>query len=121
MKKLRKNMEQQLMVVCFLFGLTGFCGLFMPTPAICDNSVGDEIISLNVKDRPLGEVLKNISIATDCQFSIDRQIANLRTLLRQEVVVMGYIKCRRQHKIINVAEIHAEETSNPNKPEPTGN
>lgn len=42
-----------------------------------------------------------------------RQIANLRTLLRQEVVVMGYIKCRKQHKIIKVAEIHAEETRNP--------
>ena len=41
-----------------------------------------------------------------------RQIANLRTLLRQEVVVMGYIKCRKQYKIIKVAEIHADETSN---------
>ena len=42
-----------------------------------------------------------------------RQIANLRTLLRQEVVVMGYIKCRKQHKIIKVTEIQAEETRNP--------
>ena len=71
MKQLAKKMDLQFMVACFLFWLVGFGGFFMPTPAICDNSVADEIISLNVTDRPLGEVLENISIAAGCQFSID--------------------------------------------------
>ena len=34
-----------------------------------------------------------------------RQIANLWTLLRQEVVVTGSIRCRKKRKIIRVAEI----------------
>jgi hypothetical protein len=38
-----------------------------------------------------------------------RQIENLSTLLRQEVVVLGLIKCCKEHKIIMVAEIHAGE------------
>lgn len=71
MKQLAKKMDLQFMVACFLFWLIGFGGFFMPAPAICANSVADEIISLNVTDRPLGEVLENISIAAGCQFSID--------------------------------------------------
>jgi hypothetical protein len=59
------------MVACLLFGLAGFFGFFIPTLAICDNSVADEIISLDETDRPLGEVLEKISIAADCQFRID--------------------------------------------------
>jgi hypothetical protein len=41
-----------------------------------------------------------------------RQIANLWTLLRQEVVALGSIKCCKEHKIIKVAEIHAGEMNN---------
>ena len=66
-----KNMGLQLMVTCLFIGLVGFCGLFITTPALSDSSVADEIISLNVTNRPLGEVLESISIAADCQFSID--------------------------------------------------
>jgi hypothetical protein len=64
-------MDQHFWVACLLFWLTALGGFFIPTPAICDNSVADEIISLNVTDRPLVEVLENISIAAGCQFSID--------------------------------------------------
>jgi hypothetical protein len=71
MKHIKKNRQQRYMIACFLFGLAGFYGFFIPTPVICDQSVADEIISLNVTDRPLGEVLEYISIAADCQFSID--------------------------------------------------
>jgi len=71
MKYLIKNMEKQFMIVCLLIGLAGYNGFFIPTPAICDNSVADEIISVKVTGRPLGEVLENISIAADCQFKID--------------------------------------------------
>ncbi len=42
----------------------------MPVQAIGDNSVADEIISLDVTDRPLGEVLKSLSIAANCNLSI---------------------------------------------------
>ena len=41
-----------------------------------------------------------------------RQIENLWTLLRQEVVVLSSIKCCKEHKIIKVAEIHAGEMNN---------
>jgi len=71
MKQPAEKMDLQITVACFLFWLVGVGGFFMPTPAICDNSVADKIISLNVTDRPLGEVLDNISIAAGCQFRID--------------------------------------------------
>lgn len=71
MKYLVKNLDRHFMVACLFFWLAGFCGFFIPTPAICDNSVADEIISLDATDRPLGEVLENIALAADCQFSID--------------------------------------------------
>ena len=76
MKYLNKNVGQQSMIACLLLGLAGFSGFFMPTPAICDNSVADEIISLKVTDQPLGEVLETISIDVDCQFSIDESWQN---------------------------------------------
>jgi len=71
MRHFTKNMDQHFGVACLLFWLAALWGFFIPTPAICDNSVADEIISLNVTDRPLVEVLENISIAAGCQFSID--------------------------------------------------
>ena len=66
-----KNTVQRFLIVSLLFWLAGFCGFFIPVPAICDNSVADKIVSLNVTNRPLGEVLEDLSIAADCQFSID--------------------------------------------------
>lgn len=71
MKYLIKNMEQHLRIACVLFWLAGFCGFFGPTPAISENSVADEIISLNATGRPLGEILDDISVAANCQFTID--------------------------------------------------
>jgi hypothetical protein len=71
MKHFIKNTDQHFGIACLLFWLAGLWGFFIPTPAICDNSVADEIISLNVTNQPLGEVLENISIAAGCQFSFD--------------------------------------------------
>ena len=71
MRHLIKNMDLHSRVACLLFWLAALWGFFIPNPGICDNSVADEIISLNVTDRPLVEVLENISIAAGCQFSID--------------------------------------------------
>ena len=66
-----RNIGQHFGIVYLLFWLAGFWGLFIPTPAICNNTVADEIVSLNVTNRPLGEVLENISMTAGCQFSID--------------------------------------------------
>jgi hypothetical protein len=55
----------------FAFLACLFWGVFAPTDVVCQNSIADEIISLNVTAKPLGEVLKNISTATGCQFSIN--------------------------------------------------
>jgi hypothetical protein len=71
MKYLIKNMAQKFRIACVLFWLAGLSGFFVPTPAICENSVADELISLNATGRPLGEILEDISIAANCQFSID--------------------------------------------------
>ena len=76
MKYLIKNTVQRFLIVSLLFRLAGFCGFFIPVPAICDSSVADAIISLNVTGRPLGDVLENISVAADCQFSIDESWEN---------------------------------------------
>ena len=71
MKHLIRNVDQHYRVACLLFWLATLWGFFIPTPAICDNSVADEIVSLNATNQPLGEVLENISITASCQFSID--------------------------------------------------
>lgn len=71
MRHLIRNRDQHLGVACLLFWLIALWGVFIPTSAICENSIADEIISLNVTDQPLVEVLEDISIAVGCQFSID--------------------------------------------------
>ncbi len=58
----------------------------------------------------------SLSIATgnEQEYLIEnhRQIANLWTLLRQEVVVIGSIKSHKEHMIINVAKIQRGEVNN---------
>jgi hypothetical protein len=71
MNRINKNMNQFIILV-FLFILPACSsGLLIPAPAAGQNSVADEIISLEITDKPLGEVLETISDATGCQFSID--------------------------------------------------
>ena len=59
----------------------------------------------------------SLSIATgnEQEYLIEnhRQIANLWTLLRQEVVVIGSIKSRKEHMIIKVAKIKRGKMNNP--------
>jgi hypothetical protein len=59
----------------------------------------------------------SLSIATgnEQEYLIEnhRQIANLWTLLRQEVVVIGSIKSRKEHMIIKVAKIQRGKMNNP--------
>ncbi|MEJ2166545.1 MAG: hypothetical protein P8X90_13510 [Desulfobacterales bacterium] len=70
--KLRvNNFKPYQTAALLLFWLACFCGTFFPAPAAGEKSVADEIISLNVADKPLGEVLDSISEAADCRFKID--------------------------------------------------
>ncbi|CAB1084101.1 hypothetical protein D1AOALGA4SA_11634 [Olavius algarvensis Delta 1 endosymbiont] len=71
MKYLGKYKVRALEFACLLFWTAGIIGFITPINAFSDNSVADEIISLNVTDQPLGEVLEDISIAANCQFSIN--------------------------------------------------
>jgi hypothetical protein len=71
MKRFVKNIDQHHMMVFLIFWMACFCGLPIPALAVAEKSVADEIISLEVADKPLGEVLENISDAAGCQFNID--------------------------------------------------
>ena len=70
MKRFVKDMDRRIMEVCLLFWLVCYCGFLAPNMAEGEKSVADEIISLNAMNKPLGEVLEDISAATGCQFSI---------------------------------------------------
>jgi hypothetical protein len=65
MKHHIKKLNQHFGIGCMILLIAGIWGIFLPISAICDNSVADEIVSLNVTNRPLGEVLENLSIAAD--------------------------------------------------------
>jgi len=71
MKRFFKNLDQYHKIAILLFGLLCLGGFLSPAPAMTENSVADAIISLNVADKPLGEVLENLSDAAGCQFKID--------------------------------------------------
>ena len=70
MKHFFININSHRTVVFAIFWLA-CCGLIFPAAAVGEKSVADEIISLEVADKPLGEVLENISDAAGCQFTID--------------------------------------------------
>ncbi len=71
MKRPIKKVDQYIILIFLLCWLVCFCELLFPPIVIGEKSVADEIISLDVKNEPLGEVLEDISIAASCQFSID--------------------------------------------------
>jgi hypothetical protein len=71
MKRPIKKVDQYISLIFLLCWLACFCGLLFPPMVIGEKSVADEIISLDVRNEPLGEVLEDISIAVNCQFNID--------------------------------------------------
>ena len=71
MKRFVNNIHQYSTMVFAIFWLACCGGLLFPASAVGEKSVADEIISLEVADKPLGEVLENISDAAGCQFTID--------------------------------------------------
>ena len=76
MKLLIKNINQYLIMCYFLIWAACCCGLILPLPAFGEKSVADEIISLNVTDQPLSEVLEQISTAASCRFTVDESWAD---------------------------------------------
>ena len=71
MNRFFQNLNQHVTVVFIFFSLICCSGLSMPLPANCENSIAEELISLDIKNKPLGEVLEDISAETGYQFSID--------------------------------------------------
>ena len=63
----RQNAARFLIIFSLIFCL----GLSVPQFANCENSVAEELISLDIKNQPLGEVLDVISDETGYQFSMD--------------------------------------------------
>jgi type II secretory pathway component GspD/PulD (secretin) len=63
-----------------LFFFAFFLMLFSMLPIIPANSgetnINDKVVSLTVKDEPLGEVLKKISMANGCEFILDNEWQN---------------------------------------------
>ena len=71
MKPYFRYWAQRFVAVGFFSFLICLGVMFVPSSVSCQDSVADAIISLDVKAKPLGEVLEDISAAIDCQFSID--------------------------------------------------
>jgi hypothetical protein len=62
MKPYANSFEPYRKTTLLLFWLACFCGLIFPAPAVGEKSVADEIISLDVADKPLGEVADSKSM-----------------------------------------------------------
>jgi len=71
MNRFFRNCHQQDAVFFILFSLICCYGLYLPLSANCENSIAEELISLDIKNQPLGDVLEDISAETGYQFSID--------------------------------------------------
>jgi hypothetical protein len=72
MKRPIKKNDRYLILICLSSWLACFYGVLFPPKVVGEKSVADEIISLDVRNEPLGEVLEDISIAANCQFNIDK-------------------------------------------------
>jgi hypothetical protein len=71
MKRPIKKNDRYLILICLSSWLACFYGVLFPPMVVGEKSVADEIISLDVRNEPLVEVLEDISIAVNCQFNID--------------------------------------------------
>jgi hypothetical protein len=78
-------------VPLILYSLICGYGLLLPSTTASENSVAEEVISLDVKNRPLGDVLEDISAETGYEFSIDESWANfpVSASIRNEPLHIG--------------------------------
>jgi len=70
--------------------LLAMLSLIFPIPSSAGNEskAGDELISLKVKDEPLGNVLNKISVATGYDISLDDKWQNYRVTASLEAVTL---------------------------------
>ncbi len=71
MNRFFRNHHQHIAVVFIVFSLICCYKLSVPLPANGENSIAEKLISLDIKNQPLAEVLEDISAETGVQFSID--------------------------------------------------
>lgn len=71
MDRLPEKDQRNAAVLSILAGLIFCLGWGLPTPARCDSNIAEELISLEIKNQPLGEVLDDISAETGYHFNID--------------------------------------------------
>ena len=71
MNRFFRNRHQPVAVFFILFSLICCYGLYMPLSANCGNPIAEELISLEIENQPLGDVLEDLSAETGYQFSID--------------------------------------------------
>jgi len=76
MNRFFRNRHQHVAVVFIVFSLICCYGFYRPFPANGENSIAEELISLDIKNQPLVEVLEDISAETGYQFSIDESWNN---------------------------------------------
>lgn len=78
--------RQHIALIIFLF--LAMLSLMFPISSAAGNetSLGDELISLTVKDEPLGDVLYKVSRATGYDISVDNQWQNYRVSASLEEV-----------------------------------
>jgi hypothetical protein len=69
MSKLKFNRLKILTVLL----LMGTAGVFISYPGLCGSPVGEEIISLDLSEQPLGEVLDDIAATTGYHFIFDEK------------------------------------------------
>ena len=67
MSKLTFN-HLKMLAVLLLMGVTG---VFISNPGLCGTTVGEEIISMDLSEQPLGEVLDDIAATTGYRFIFD--------------------------------------------------
>lgn len=78
--------HQNVILITFLFFVTLF--LMFPISSVADNetNVAEELISLTVKDEPLGDVLYKVSIASGYDITLDHKWQNYRVTASLEKV-----------------------------------
>ena len=67
MSKLKFNHPKMLALLL----LMAAAGIFISNPGLCGTTVAEEIISLDLTEQPLGEVLDDIATETGYQFNFD--------------------------------------------------
>lgn len=68
--------HQHIVLYFFVFFLMLFSMLSIIPANGGESNIDDKVVSLTVKDEPLGEVLKKISMANGCEFILDNEWQN---------------------------------------------